>query len=1180
MLPQEEADPEEAPSEEPETAQDLGAMEVRGEQSLDTVVPSDMVIADEDSGNGSNLVPSVVGKALVHEVLEEPLEWPDFPREEGSRDYGFGGLLCELAIMDGVDEYLQFHQLHDSLALLREVQKKLGLRAAVGLESGAPLWATLVRAPSPAATLATGELSVVQALNDFDEGQRDSLFQRWSRLVPKAAASSSAGYAMELRLRVYFCTCAARQAIAARGPSEGLSASDLDFTDLKAFLASHPATALEESSESLANLFALPFVPQPHKNPGLKFVFEDEWVRKLRMDLFGFLLGFATGRHAPALRLLAGSAVSSRGPRTVPPPLSWHELVSIAYRGLMIAANAAANQEKRRAPNQSVLQEIGEARRRLAAIARMDAVPPDPGGRAASAVQLPAGEADTEAAYGSFSGALLFQDRLWPMSREAARRASSASSLDCPLPSRRAVSARSLESRGRTATALLPVPPALDFGRIAALVAGSNAVGDTPSVVEASPTSGESMPSLLAVLKAVLRRLALPDESVRPRRAFLAAFACFGALRALASRLSEIVAGGDGELTEMALAVLAVCSCEAVGRREIEAAEAQRPPGCIAALITVLGREPVSSLVHMLCLAVLQRLSLRWQLQSKMIELGAVDWVLRILRSSVGGPSDGQDGWCQIGPGGGPNAPDFSLEFTSALLMNLMLRAAGRKRCKELGAFGVLMKLIEHPNLQVRTHVNGTLYTLLGVPSQRVEAQRLGAEATFRAALEALPLEFDLLRRQLEFLLQQLARPLSDGEEDQEEGAEASVQADMDDGDNFLDEEELAAHFLLSSAAAAGDLSLEEQEAKAEAAEKEAAAAEEALRFFRATPAVADAQQRRFHAFIARSCRSLASPRRRLGSMEGGPSPSSLPMLLGASPISSPEPGASPSYMFHGASPPGGSLASSPVANSPLPRIPRGPRGPAAAAPLAQNATPLRDRVVPARAPAPAPAASVPSAPSSARRFQPPGPSQAVPSQAAPEAPRRPPLGPGNSPVAARKAGSPQKGAENSSSPGGPKARPPKPGHRSERPGSGQGSSTGSDQNGGGPPGGRQPSLRAQGPKLLHQAVGGGGSPTSLPSLVSKPPEPGQSRSQSEAPRRKGLEGVQEAAAAVEAAVMVGEGQQWRRPKPAASRRSASVDSGCPAIPEDVSPQRRVVSGKNAPSGGSLPQLPRIAQRR
>eukprot|EP00971_Amphidinium_carterae_P018616 367090-Amphidinium_carterae.2 len=43
----------------------------------------------------------------------------------------------------------------------------------------------------------------------------------------------------------------------------------------QAFLSSQPSNAMDQSSDNLAPLFVLPFVPEPQLRPGLKFIFED-----------------------------------------------------------------------------------------------------------------------------------------------------------------------------------------------------------------------------------------------------------------------------------------------------------------------------------------------------------------------------------------------------------------------------------------------------------------------------------------------------------------------------------------------------------------------------------------------------------------------------------------------------------------------------------------------------------------------------------------------------------------------------------------------------------------------------------------------------------------------------------------------------------------------------------------
>ena len=172
--------------------------------------------------------------------------------------------------------------------------------------------------------------------------------------------------------------------------------------------------------------------------------------------------------------------------------------------------------------------------------------------------------------------------------------------------------------------------------------------------------------------------------------------------------------------------------------------------------------------------------------------------------------------------------------------------------------------------------------------SIRAEAVRLGAEVVFRDVLARAPQGDDLVRRQLEYLLGQLGRDPADdeGAEDAEVESTVGVQDDADDGDNFLDEEELAGHFLLRPAGAGpganpasdgSEPNASGSQPPADPSAIAAAAAEEALRRFRVTPEVADVQQRRFHAFIARSCRGLISPKKRYSSLGDAQSPLPLP---------------------------------------------------------------------------------------------------------------------------------------------------------------------------------------------------------------------------------------------------------------------------------------------------------------
>lgn len=82
-----------------------------------------------------------------------------------------------------------------------------------------------------------------------------------------------------------------------------------------------------------------------------------------------------------------------------------------------------------------------------------------------------------------------------------------------------------------------------------------------------------------------------------------------------------------------------------------------------------------------------------------MIQGDLISWIFQILRSN-------QD-----------YLSDYSMEYATALLMNLSLRNRGKDECEKLAPqmniLKVLTDMMEHDNLQVRTHVNGTLYSIL-----------------------------------------------------------------------------------------------------------------------------------------------------------------------------------------------------------------------------------------------------------------------------------------------------------------------------------------------------------------------------------------------------------------------------------------------------------------------------------
>lgn len=99
---------------------------------------------------------------------------------------------------------------------------------------------------------------------------------------------------------------------------------------------------------------------------------------------------------------------------------------------------------------------------------------------------------------------------------------------------------------------------------------------------------------------------------------------------------------------------------------------------------------------------------------------------------------------------------EYSIEYGSALLMNLCLRTKGKLECvKDPGAtLKILNELIEHDNVQVKTYVNGALYSLLSDRGMREKGQALGLEEQLKYMQQSSDAQ---LAKQVEFVIDRLS---------------------------------------------------------------------------------------------------------------------------------------------------------------------------------------------------------------------------------------------------------------------------------------------------------------------------------------------------------------------------------------------------------------------------------------
>jgi len=123
----------------------------------------------------------------------------------------------------------------------------------------------------------------------------------------------------------------------------------------------------------------------------------------------------------------------------------------------------------------------------------------------------------------------------------------------------------------------------------------------------------------------------------------------------------------------------------------------------------------------------------------------------------------------------------------------------------------VLSDLLENENMQVRTYVNGTLYSILTRPSLRDQAQEVGLEDILKALEPRCEEQF---ARQIRYIIQQLCSDAMDGtasddeeaddeEDDEEDEPEEEEEETVEAGNDMVSGEELlCGHYLASEAAA------------------------------------------------------------------------------------------------------------------------------------------------------------------------------------------------------------------------------------------------------------------------------------------------------------------------------------------------------------------------------------------
>eukprot|EP01022_Parablepharisma_sp_SALTPOND_P008149 TRINITY_DN135286_c0_g1_i1.p2 TRINITY_DN135286_c0_g1~~TRINITY_DN135286_c0_g1_i1.p2 ORF type:complete len:389 (+),score=50.21 TRINITY_DN135286_c0_g1_i1:2241-3407(+) len=160
-------------------------------------------------------------------------------------------------------------------------------------------------------------------------------------------------------------------------------------------------------------------------------------------------------------------------------------------------------------------------------------------------------------------------------------------------------------------------------------------------------------------------------------------------------------------------------------------------------------------------LGAVEKISIRRKAQDMMLQYGIIDWICSVLRDSH-------------------KLKEYTLEYVTALLMNLALRTEGKRRCEACKSelLKILKSLLDKENAQIRTHINGTLYSLFTSVPIKLEARvlfccyHLQQKMGFVDHLERrLDTDDENMARQITYMLSQLEADSSEACPSDEEDA-------------------------------------------------------------------------------------------------------------------------------------------------------------------------------------------------------------------------------------------------------------------------------------------------------------------------------------------------------------------------------------------------------------------------
>ncbi|KAH6572819.1 hypothetical protein BASA50_002010 [Batrachochytrium salamandrivorans] len=284
------------------------------------------------------------------------------------------------------------------------------------------------------------------------------------------------------------------------------------------------------------------------------------------------------------------------------------------------------------------------------------------------------------------------------------------------------------------------------------------------STLLASSTDAKTAHKQAFLLQALRFRLS-KDKNGAERRTILDSFIAHDFLDIRKGKgLILYILGGPSLIVKEQLArLLNTIATDCAGREYLLKKDAYLVP----IMLDAMKRETSDSGYRQNLLGALQKLSLRRVAQSIMNKFNTIDYLHMILKDV-------------------DSLSEYTIEYASALMMNLCLRTVGKQQCASNPeqTLSVLNGLIENDNIQVKTYVNGTLYSILSNPEIRDRARAIGMEEQLGYLRQ---ISDDQLVKQIDFVIEKLKT------EEDEENICDDISDDGEEDDNIDEEDGLPA---------------------------------------------------------------------------------------------------------------------------------------------------------------------------------------------------------------------------------------------------------------------------------------------------------------------------------------------------------------------------------------------------